>query len=486
VTTTVSTQQAVPGGGTITTQDQVIQAATLTPGYLFNSPVLPNSGSSRSLASSNRVGTQGLTSFSLGRINGELGFGGLVFSASSESVSVLIRALSESRRLDVLSRPQVMTLDNQPAFIQVGSRVPRVRGVTTNEVGQTANVVDENVGLILGVTPRISPDGLVVMEIDAEKSALGPESEGVPISISATGEVVRQPVINTTTASTTVSAVSGQTVVLGGLITKTRSVVTRRVPYLSRIPVLGQLFRYDNVQQVRTELLIIMTPHIVRNEKDANIIKQVEAARMSWCLADVVKLHGDIGVWSPYADGADGHILTIYPDQYPDAPETLPTPATPQPGVPGSSAPSPQQPTLPPGGMPQPSPSGQHRGAAPVLQPAAARGAAMPSAHATPPPAAQPAHAAGGPAAGAAQHALHVVDGELMPATPSGPRAPSPDELRPFDPESPAWTGQPGWTRQPTRTGAGTSPPPGGASASEAAQLRQRHIPVADAHGWEP
>lgn len=342
VTTTESSQQAVAGGGTITATDQIIQGATLTPGYLFNSPTLPNSGSDLSRSTSNTVGTQGLTNFSVGRINGELGFGGLVLSASSESVSILIRALSESRRLDVLSRPQVMTLDNQPAFVQVGSRVPRVRGVTTNEAGQTSSVVDENVGLILGVTPRISPDGLVVMEIDAEKSALGPEAEGVPISISATGDVVRQPVINTTTASTTVSAVSGQTVVLGGLITKARAVTRRRVPLLSEIPVLGHLFRYDAEVNQRTELLIIMTPHIVASEDDANLIKQIEAARMSWCLADVRKIHGDIGVAPRCGEWADDEVMVIYPDQQPVAPEMVPAPAP-------SVETKPQQPLPPPG-----------------------------------------------------------------------------------------------------------------------------------------
>ena len=100
-------------------------------------------------------------------------------------------------------------------------------------------------GLILGVTPRISPDGLVVMEIDAEKSEVGPEAEGIPISISASGQVIRSPRINTTTAQTTVSANSGQTVVLGGLITKSKAEIHRKVPLLGDMPLLGRLFRYD-------------------------------------------------------------------------------------------------------------------------------------------------------------------------------------------------------------------------------------------------
>ena len=175
--TTVNTTQGSTPAGIITTTQEIIQAASNTPGFDFNNQPLGNSGSTKALANSGAVGGQGVTSFAVGRINNELGFGGLVLSASSESVSVLIRAMQESRRLDVLSRPQVRTLDNQPAFIQVGQRVPRIVASNLTQGGLQTNSVElENVGLILGVTPRISPDGTVVMEIDAEKSALGPEA----------------------------------------------------------------------------------------------------------------------------------------------------------------------------------------------------------------------------------------------------------------------------------------------------------------------
>lgn len=344
VTITNSSQQAVPGGGTITATQQNIVAATNTPGYAFNNSPLGNSGATNSLGNSGKVGTQGLTNFAVGRTNAELGYGGLVLSASSESVSMLLRALQETRRLDVLSRPQVMTLDNQAAFVQVGSRVPRVTGVTVATTGQTNNVVDVNVGLILGVTPRISPDGLVVMEIDAEKSALGSEADGVPISVSATGEVVRQPVINTTTAQTTISAMSGQTVVLGGLITKSKAQIHRRVPMLSSIPVLGNLFRYDNVSSERTELLIIMTPHVVRTDADIQRTRQIESARMSWCLGDVKQLHGNAGLENRFDDWADDQTMVIYPDGV--VGESLPHPVEQAPAAPPLAAPS--EPAAPP------------------------------------------------------------------------------------------------------------------------------------------
>lgn len=285
----------------------------LVPGFNFNNQPLGNSGSPAALANSNIVGTQGLTNFSVGRINPELGFGGLVLSASSESVSVLLRALNEYRKVEVLARPQITTLDNQPAFIQAGQRVPRVTATNITQVGQVNSITLENVGLILGVTPRISPDGLVVMEIDAERSELSSQ-EGVPISIAPNGDVLRSPIVNTNTAQTTVSALSGQTIVLGGLITKNRSSVHRRVPVLSDIPVLGNLFRYDSVQQRRTELLIIMTPRVIRSELDADIVKQVESSRMSWCLADVVKVHGPSGLRSRSDEWTDGEVPTVYPD----------------------------------------------------------------------------------------------------------------------------------------------------------------------------
>ena len=250
---------------------------------------LGNSGADGSLATANGVGTQGLAHFDVGRINNDLGYGGLVLSASSESISMLLRALKEQRRLEVLSRPQIMTMDNQPAFILVGERVPRVTGTVNNEAGQTNTIALEDVGLILGVTPRINPDGLVVMEIDATNSDLGPESEGIPISIAPNGDTIRSPRINTIQAQTTVSAMDGQTVVLGGLITKSTNQVDRRVPLLSNIPVIGHLFRYELHEGERNELLIIMTPHIVESEEDAELIKQMEVARMHWCLGDVVE-----------------------------------------------------------------------------------------------------------------------------------------------------------------------------------------------------
>ncbi len=310
--------------------DRSLLGSLLTPGFDFNNKPLGNANNPNSLATRGTVGGQALSHFSLARTSADTDFGGLVLSASSENVSVLLRAMNQSRSVEILSRPQIMTLDNQPAFIQVGERVPRITGTSINQVGQVNTIDLENVGLILGVTPRISPEGMVVMEIDAEKSEVGPEIDGIPVSISATGEVIRSPRVNITTAQTTVSASSGQTIVIGGLITTGNRTITRRVPWLSDVPLVGNLFRFDGSENSRKELLIILTPHVVRGPSEAEYIKQVEMARMSWISCDVFNwMNTDTSV---SGDLDSGSIPTIYPDQTPGAqgiPRTVPPPPQP-------------------------------------------------------------------------------------------------------------------------------------------------------------
>ncbi|MGW8257255.1 MAG: secretin N-terminal domain-containing protein [Thermoguttaceae bacterium] len=293
----------------------------LQPGFLFNNQQL---GNAPNTLQPGQIGSQGLSNFALGRTDGDLGYGGFVFSASSESVSVLLRALKQNQRLEVLSRPQIMTLDNQPAYVQVGQKVPTISGVTSTTVGQNNSITWTDVGLILCVTPRISPDGLVAMAIDAPKSAVGPESEGIPVS-ALNGTVIRSPRIDITLAQTTVSAMDGQTVVLGGLITKNKQDFHRKVPWVGDIPVLGRLFRYDGVSNQRDELLIIMTPHVVRagDKAKAEELKAVEAARMNWCLCDVIELCDDKALRPRSGNWSDNDTETIYPDVNPRAIKTF-------------------------------------------------------------------------------------------------------------------------------------------------------------------
>jgi hypothetical protein len=118
-------------------------------------------------------------------------------------------------------------------------------------------------------------------------------------------------------AQTTVSASSGQTIILGGLITKRTEMTRRRVPYLSSIPLLGDLFRFDSDDVVRAELLIFLTPRVVGSREDFECIKQTEAARMNWSLADVHDIHGPTGLYEDEDTYLYGEGEVIYPDTNP-------------------------------------------------------------------------------------------------------------------------------------------------------------------------
>jgi type II secretion system protein D len=318
ITTTTTNQVS---GTAVTVEQQQIINANGQPGFNFNNPSLPlgNNLSSSALATAGQVGAQSLSNFAVNRLDPTLGFSGFVFSASSDAVSVLLRALQEKRRLEVLSRPQLMALDNQQGSVQVGQDVPFVRFTQFDQFGNQTNTIDyRQVGLILQLIPHISPDGLIVMEIAANKSEVGPEQEGIPISVTAGGQVLRSPRFEVTQAVTTVSALSGQTVVLSGLMQTRKSDIHRRVPIIADIPLIGNLFRYDSVAEERRELLIILTPQLIYNKYDSDLVKQIESSRMSWILSDVVAVHGEAGLRSRCDQWFEGECDSLYPNYVPE------------------------------------------------------------------------------------------------------------------------------------------------------------------------
>lgn len=326
--------------GTVTTQKIISQEAT--PGFNFANPTLglgTNNAGSKA-----RVGTQGLSSFSLGRTNGDLGYGGLVLSAGSDSVSVLLRALSATRRVQVLSRPQIRTLDNQQAQIIQGQVVPIVNGVTLTAQGVASpQIVQQDAGIILNVTPRINPDGQIVMYVNAEKSAF--LSEGVPIfTDGANGNVIESPIRDIRSAVTTVSVPSGQTVVIGGMITSSNETTERKVPWLGDIPILGYAFRYDARATKRTELLMFLTPRLVRDDIEAEVIKDVEMARMHFIESELEEVHGPLRS-VPAAEGLPADMsLPSGAGSY-EVPMVPPAPAGPGTwGTPGRGQPMPLPP----------------------------------------------------------------------------------------------------------------------------------------------
>lgn len=300
--------------------------------------VLGNTTTLTNLTQGNLLAGQAVSSFNLGRSSASTGYGGMVLSAGNESVNILVRALQDAGRLQVLSRPSVMALNNQVAVVQVGALVPRITGVNTTPQGGIQNqTTDADVGLLLRIQPRINDDGLVTMIVDVERSDLGAIADGIPIAVADNGQVINSPQINTTTAQTTISAYSGQTVTFAGLIQKNRAVTSRRIPLISDIPVVGRLFRFDAESQTRRELLIFLTPHVMYDKADTDTLNYVESERMSWCLSDIVEMHGDVGMSGGHGLWGPPIAPMIYPDENPT--HIGPTPAY-EGGVQGEVVPS--------------------------------------------------------------------------------------------------------------------------------------------------
>lgn len=286
VTTNTTTTEL--GVQTTTTN---IESRNPTPGFNFNNTV--SALGNNSSGDTSVVGTQGISNFSLGRQNGDLGFGGFVFSAQSDAVSVLVRALAARRTVHILSRPQIRATNNQPARMEVGQLVPVVNGVTVTDNFVTPDIQQQSVGINLQVTPRVTADGTVNMSVFAEKSALAPG--GVPVFTDVTtGNVVESVIINSAIAETVVAVPNGQTIVIGGMITKSDETLERKVPWLGDLPLIGSAFRYDGTNTTRSELLIFLTPRIIYNDIDAEVIKQIESERLHFIESEAEEIHGPI------------------------------------------------------------------------------------------------------------------------------------------------------------------------------------------------
>jgi general secretion pathway protein D len=286
-----------------------------TNGFAWHGQTLGNDPGAT--ASSANLAGQVISGFGMGRNSAALGYGGLAVSAANESIHIMMRALQDRGRLQILSRPQLMTLDMTEGFVQVGSDIRQITGSQANQFGGITNTSEPvSIGLLINVRPRVTVDGRIVMVVGAEKSELGEASSGTVVGINPDGMAVMAAPINKTTAETVISARDGETVVFAGLITKDKAVARRSVPLLGDLPGLGSLFRYDVETEKRKELLIIMTPHIVRGEEDVDRIKALETERMSWLLSDLTEIHGDTGIkegrgfW-----GEPGTV--IYPDDDP-------------------------------------------------------------------------------------------------------------------------------------------------------------------------
>jgi general secretion pathway protein D len=184
-------------------------------------------------------------------------------------VRFVLQALDAITDVNVVSSPQLMVLDNQTARIQVGDQVPISVQSAVSVIDPDAPVVNSieyrDTGVILLVTPRVNASGLVILEIQQEISNV------VDAPTTTTAEET-SPTINQRQINSTVAILSGETVALGGLIQDQRERAQSGIPLLSRIPIVGALFRSRSNAITRTELLVLITPSVVENPARARAV----------------------------------------------------------------------------------------------------------------------------------------------------------------------------------------------------------------------
>jgi general secretion pathway protein D len=236
-------------------------------------------------------------------------------TVSSADINIVIRALKEQGKLEVLSEPKLTVNNNETANMQVGQNIAVVEGVDRFTDGSSAAIVARrDVGIILEVTPSISSDGFVRLQIAPEISTVSAQTDQI-------SEEVFAPRIDQRVVDTVVTVKDGQTVVIGGLIQTQQSSTQSKVPGLGDIPGLGALFRSYDTRDTKTELLVILTPRVIpggirEGERLMNALTDKEIDAVS--SANELRYNSE----QFKSIGADGE--TPPPDREDDAPMSLP------------------------------------------------------------------------------------------------------------------------------------------------------------------
>jgi len=218
----------------------------------------------------------------------------------------VITALAKQERIKSLSNPHVIAADNREAHIQVGNQVPITTGVSQQTAlgGTITSIQYRDTGAILTILPQVNSAGLVNMEIHQEVSDVA--NPGVN-----TISTQSSPTFLNREAETTVVVQDGESLLLGGIITDHLDRTRKGVPFLMDLPVLGRLFRVESESLARTELLVLITPHVIRNRDEARAITAEFESRITnlkEMLERVKRLQG--GPQAPAAPAATPEAVT--------------------------------------------------------------------------------------------------------------------------------------------------------------------------------
>lgn len=196
---------------------------------------------------------------------------GYSFVNNSNTIRAVLNAQAQDNKLNVISSPSLMVLNNQEASIQVGDEIPlrttestntnAGSGASTNPI-QTSSIQQRKTGVKLKVKPRVNASGLVIMDIE----------QSVETAINTTTSNIDSPTIQSREITSNVAVHSGETIVLGGLIDENSTNNKTGVPLLHQLPIIGTLFGSNTRNQTKTELVVLITPRVVKSRQDSGLI----------------------------------------------------------------------------------------------------------------------------------------------------------------------------------------------------------------------
>jgi general secretion pathway protein D len=216
-------------------------------------------------------GPVGLTGLAVGIIKGTFEFQGNKFL----NIGALLRALQSDSDVNILSTPQLLTSDNQKAEIVVGQNIPITTGQSQTTGGNTVTAIERmDVGITLRLVPQIMENNLVKLDVFQEISTVTDTPQSVQ-------DLFVGPTTNKRSTNTTVIVEDKQTAVLGGLIRDDLIKSERKVPFLGDIPILGWLFKFQSKRVEKRNLLIFLTPYIVRNGGELDLVTARKTQEMA-------------------------------------------------------------------------------------------------------------------------------------------------------------------------------------------------------------
>lgn len=195
---------------------------------------------------------------------------GFKYTIGGKNLTAFLNAVNTDQKYNILSTPRIFTSNNTQAQINISQSIPYVTSSRTDNNGNILyNYAFQDVGIVLTVTPRITANGYVTMDINQTANDLQGYTD------------FNAPIVNQREADTVVSVKNGETIILGGIIRNSVTANTNKVPILGDIPLLGNLFKSTSKEKHKTELLVLLKPVIVRDEDEARKLRIDETGKLS-------------------------------------------------------------------------------------------------------------------------------------------------------------------------------------------------------------